>query len=249
MAKDITQHMPIDIDAWLSSTNISGMSAEEERGYMHLLFTAWKQPNCGLPDDDDLLCRWAKLSLTKWRKSGPRIRRCFFVRDGYLFNTKQIFERERLERDQQSRIKGGSLSASVRYSSNGSSASSSATVEHPIQLGVQLDSSPYVRTSSLVDSTSTTENKNVLNDDERLVAREIIGKSLQAYMHGFLEKEPDTQIVDETIAAGMGASAVEINAYLCKLYDSQPPGSRRGPRSYAWFPVVVRAHFDKRRSQ
>lgn len=82
-----------DVDAWLSSTDVSMMSAVEERGYLRLLLHAWKQEDCGLPDDDGAL---AALSLIgdAWRKSSAKIRRCFEARDGRLYNARLLKEWE-----------------------------------------------------------------------------------------------------------------------------------------------------------
>lgn len=80
-----------DVDAWLSSTDVSMMSAVEERGYLRLLLHAWKQPDCGLPDDDEVL---ASLSLigAGWPKAAGKIRRCFEVRDGRIYNRRLLEE-------------------------------------------------------------------------------------------------------------------------------------------------------------
>jgi uncharacterized protein YdaU (DUF1376 family) len=83
----------LDVDAWLSSTDIAMMTAQEERGYLRLLLHAWKQDDCGLPDDDDVL---AHLSLigSGWQKSAAKIRKCFESRDGRLYNARLLKEWE-----------------------------------------------------------------------------------------------------------------------------------------------------------
>jgi len=82
-----------DVDAWLSSTDVSMMTAVEERGYLRLLLHAWKQPDCGLPDDDDVL---ASLSLigAGWPKAAAKIRRCFEAREGRIYNGRLLKEWE-----------------------------------------------------------------------------------------------------------------------------------------------------------
>lgn len=80
-----------DVDDWLSSTDISLMSAEEERGFLRLLLHAWKQEDCGLPDDDDVLARLSLIGAG-WKKAAAKIRRCFDSRDGRLFNARLLKE-------------------------------------------------------------------------------------------------------------------------------------------------------------
>jgi uncharacterized protein YdaU (DUF1376 family) len=79
------------VDDWLSSSRIDIMTGDEERGYLRLLLHAWKQPDCGLPNDDDLLAGWSKLGK-KWRKSSARIRACFFENNGRLYNERLLAE-------------------------------------------------------------------------------------------------------------------------------------------------------------
>jgi uncharacterized protein YdaU (DUF1376 family) len=49
------------VEDWLSSTAIDLMTAAEERGYLRLLLHAWKNPDCGLPNDDRILAHLSKL--------------------------------------------------------------------------------------------------------------------------------------------------------------------------------------------
>jgi uncharacterized protein YdaU (DUF1376 family) len=80
----------LNIDDWLSSSTISTMSAVEERGFLHLLMHLWKsleRTGKGLPDCDEQLASWALVSLRRWRgKVGAKIRGCFRVVDGLLYN-------------------------------------------------------------------------------------------------------------------------------------------------------------------
>lgn len=80
------------VDDWLASTKIAAMNAEEERAYLRLLLHAAKQDDCGLPDDDRLLAELSRLG-PKWkRESGHRVRACFELRDGRLYNARLLQE-------------------------------------------------------------------------------------------------------------------------------------------------------------
>ncbi len=101
----------LNVDDWLSSSEVLAMSGDEERGYMRLLMHQWKalvQTGRGLPDREVDLARWACVSLRRWRKGfGERLRRCFTVVDGFLFNDRLQREYENYKLKQQSAVKAG----------------------------------------------------------------------------------------------------------------------------------------------
>lgn len=69
--------MPIYCADWFGSEKIGFMTAEQERGFLHLLMHAWMSGSCSLPDDETYL---AKKSLMNEKWSGPDgdlVRRCF----------------------------------------------------------------------------------------------------------------------------------------------------------------------------
>jgi len=80
----------LNVDDWLSSTDIAAMSADEERGLIHLLMHQWKslcKTGEGLPNDEVSLARWALCSLRTWRRRmGPRLMQLFKVVEGRLHN-------------------------------------------------------------------------------------------------------------------------------------------------------------------
>lgn len=82
------------VDDWLSSPNVALLSLEEEGAYLNLLMRAWKQPDCGLPNDDTALAAWSKLGAAKWKKSGARLRALFEEQNGRLFNPRLMRERK-----------------------------------------------------------------------------------------------------------------------------------------------------------
>jgi uncharacterized protein YdaU (DUF1376 family) len=88
----------LNVDDWLSSTDIAAMSADEERGLMHLLMHQWKsllKTGAGLPNDEISLARWALCSLRTWRKRiGPRLMQLFTIVAGRLHNERLAREFE-----------------------------------------------------------------------------------------------------------------------------------------------------------
>jgi len=58
--------LPLWTDAFLADT--THLTAEDTGAYLLLLMIAWRRPNCDLPDDDDQLARFARMSLKQWRR-------------------------------------------------------------------------------------------------------------------------------------------------------------------------------------
>ncbi len=95
-----------------------------------------------------------------------------------------------------------------------------------------------------------TKNSKTKRSDERVGASshsagdmEIVRKTLEAYMEPLGFGAPDGRIVLETLDAGAGVSALEINRYLVERFEQQPPGKTGGPKGWGWFPTVVRGRF------
>jgi uncharacterized protein YdaU (DUF1376 family) len=105
------------VEDWLSSTAIDLMTAAEERGYLRLLLHAWKNPDCGLPNDDRILAHLSKLE-TEWQTgSGEVVRAEFFERDGRLYNERLLRERENQRAVREARSGAGKAGAESRWHS------------------------------------------------------------------------------------------------------------------------------------
>lgn len=114
------------IDDWLSSPRISLMDAHEERGYFRLILHEYLQPDCGLPDDDKVLAVWSKLGPQWWLEtrdktlrqkgvtSGSKLRACFELRDGRLFNERLYREWLHQQEVRQKRSEVGRLGGRPR---------------------------------------------------------------------------------------------------------------------------------------
>jgi len=103
------------VEDWLSSTAIDLMTAAEERGYLRLLLHAWKNPDCGLPNDDRVLAHLSKLERAWQTGSGAVIRAEFFEKDGRLFNARLVKERENQKAVRQARSGAGKAGAESRW--------------------------------------------------------------------------------------------------------------------------------------
>lgn len=99
---------------WLSSTKITLMKPEQEGAYIRLLCYAWNEPDCGLPDDDEQLAVLSRLG-EGWLKGGSSVvRKCFFEKDGRLYNKRLLEERKKQEVWRKKSSEGGKLSANIR---------------------------------------------------------------------------------------------------------------------------------------
>lgn len=59
--------IPLFTDAYLADTR--HLTAAQHGAYLLLLFTAWRSPECRLPDDDVFLSRCASMDLRTWRSN------------------------------------------------------------------------------------------------------------------------------------------------------------------------------------
>ncbi len=53
---------------WQSDTSNAALTFEEQGVHMRLLCLLWDQDDCTLPDNDELIARWLKVSRRKWRQ-------------------------------------------------------------------------------------------------------------------------------------------------------------------------------------
>ena len=103
-------------DDWLSSKDITLMSAAEEGAYIRLLSYAWLADDCGLPDDATTLASLSRLG-DDWRgQSGEKIRAKFRKRRGRLYNDRLLEERRKQKEHHKKSSLGGLKSATSRAS-------------------------------------------------------------------------------------------------------------------------------------
>lgn len=100
-------------DAWLSSTDIMLMTAEEERGYLRLLCHQWLNPDCSIEDSDSVLARLSLLGGA-WPASKPKLMAKFEVKDGRIFNDRLREERQKRDEWVKKSSRAGKKSAKAR---------------------------------------------------------------------------------------------------------------------------------------
>lgn len=57
--------LPLYTDAYLADTR--HLNAAQHGAYLLLLMMAWRTPDCAIPDDDDILARWACMDKRTWK--------------------------------------------------------------------------------------------------------------------------------------------------------------------------------------
>ena len=64
--------MPTLVDDWIESDRIALLTLEQEACYFRLLLHAWRRPEAGVPDRDEILARMCRVSVEEWRRIGAR---------------------------------------------------------------------------------------------------------------------------------------------------------------------------------
>lgn len=263
------------VDKWLSSTHIALMSAVEERGFLRLLLHAAKMPDCGLPDDDEYLARIALIGSKRWASgSGQKLRECFFRHKGRLFNATLLREFAQHQAGNRALVFEGKLGAEIGGTGDCQLATDDARQPATKSFDVRRNSEVLKNQCGCNNSASVKGSLSRVDDDEVGVDLRVLAtppenkenpknrrrrsspkesdvvflrKSLASYMAVAKKGIPDDALVTQVLEAGGGATVREINDFLVLKYEDMPPYplSYAGPKTWAWFPVVVRNHFKR----
>jgi len=106
--------LPLFTDAYMADTR--HLTTTQHGAYLLLLMTAWRMPDCKLPDDDALLARWAGLDYRNWRKMRPLIIDQFWKKDvdGKLQQNRLLDERSYADSVRRKNAEAGKASALKR---------------------------------------------------------------------------------------------------------------------------------------
>lgn len=99
---------------WLASTKISLMTPAEEGAYIRLLCHAWSDPQCSLPDDDDILASLSRLGTEWLNGASTKIRACFKKKGNRLYSERLEIERKKQREWRKKSRLGGVNSAKSR---------------------------------------------------------------------------------------------------------------------------------------
>jgi len=106
------QFYPTD---FLGDDKIQLMDAEEVGMYWLLCCVAWQQkPRGTLPNDDDLLARWARVKRDVWDSKNGNVKRCFKLKRGRLHQERLVREGKKQANWQEKSRQGGIKSGERR---------------------------------------------------------------------------------------------------------------------------------------
>lgn len=88
--------LPLWTDAFMGDT--MHLSAEQVGVYALLLFTAWRRPDCDLPDDDKFLAKIARCGGHKWKALRPVMASFHIVENG-VWTQKRLQKERKFVRD------------------------------------------------------------------------------------------------------------------------------------------------------
>jgi len=226
-----------DVDAWLSSTAIAAMSADQERAYLRLLLHAWKQPDCGLPNDEEML---AGLSLLgdRWATVGGRVRAQFVERGGRLYNERLLEEwgyQQEFHAKATDKAKAASTARWARREPDGKVANASSyTPSIPQAMPERCLRDPIANSEKRIAAkaaANTREREDSPPLDEPDLAQ--LAEAMHVTM-GTAESPPDRAMVRRVLAA---AGSLSTALDVCHLLRRR----RRAPESYALFEAVARS--------
>lgn len=94
--------LPIFTDAYLADTR--HLTAAQHGAYLLLLMMAWRTPDCSLPDDDEILSRWAAMDSRTWQRNRAAVLQFWRKSEDGRFRQGRLSDERKksaLRRDQQ----------------------------------------------------------------------------------------------------------------------------------------------------
>ncbi len=116
--KDEPAGFVFEVDVFESDNVVEAMSTEQVGAYIRLLCKAWREKPPGtIPDDDEILARWARLTPKQWIAARDRVLKAFTLSDDdgrwHQKRMKQTYA-ELMDKHEQ-RSAAGSLGNKVRW--------------------------------------------------------------------------------------------------------------------------------------
>jgi len=142
--------LPLFTDAYMADTR--HLTTTQHGAYLLLLMTAWRMPDCKLPDDDKLLARWAGLDYRNWCKIRPEIIDQFWKKDadGKLQQCRLLDERKYADSIRQKNAAAGRASALKRKDRHSTT----------VPTKTQPDSNPHTHTLPIIKDNTIVLSKN-----------------------------------------------------------------------------------------
>lgn len=148
--------LPLWTDAYLGDT--THLTTIEHGAYLLLLVTAWRSSGCSLPDNDNLLARYARCTAGQWKRLRPILEPFFIVEKGMWRQARLIDEREAVRRhseQQSAKGKAGAAAKALKRQQRTKAAAKSGLT--PASAQDQPDASSQSLTHSSEDKSSDGE--------------------------------------------------------------------------------------------
>lgn len=141
--------LPLFTDAYMADTR--HLTAAQHGAYLLLLMTAWRMPDCKLPDDDKFLSRCASMDLRTWRANRDAIMAFWKVDETQKFYQGRLLdERKYVDDMKRKNSEAGKASALKRNNRQSTTVATKA----------QRDSNPHTHTHTILkDNTSVLSKK------------------------------------------------------------------------------------------
>jgi uncharacterized protein YdaU (DUF1376 family) len=110
-------YIPLYVNDFVTDEHVDDMSTLALGAYWRLIFKAWHQTPVGsIPNDDDKLAQWSRLSHEDWEKVRKSVLAAWELGDDNKFHQKRL-EREfkKLKRNSKVRSSAGSKGAETRW--------------------------------------------------------------------------------------------------------------------------------------
>lgn len=168
--KERLPYLPLYVNDLTSDELVEAMSTEEFGAYMFLLFKAWKSdPPATIPDDDQTLARYSRLTIKRWLACRERILAPWKPCGDNRLVQKRLLQvhgevMARINQKREAGAKGGRSRVARIEAQNPSTAQ--APLEAPLKHRLDFASSetPSRSQAEAKQSKSKTNTKNVSND-------------------------------------------------------------------------------------
>lgn len=110
---------PFYVDDFIADSAVDAMTNQELGIYIRLLCKAWKEDPVGtLPNDDQLLSRWAKESIAAWKKCRAGVLRAFRVEGDRLHQKRMKDVWQKVIEHREAKSRAGKKGMANRWQNN-----------------------------------------------------------------------------------------------------------------------------------
>jgi len=129
--------LPLFTDAYMADTR--HLNAAQHGAFLLLLMTAWRMPDCCLPDDDEKLSRWAAMDIRTWRNNKAVVMEFWQLSATQKWSQGRLLdERKRVEDKRDKNVAAGKASALKRHNTRSTpvqpNGNQNPTIPNPIPI-------------------------------------------------------------------------------------------------------------------